>query len=73
MAKIRFKLKSLIQRFGTKPIEVSESMAKQYVDRNQAVLIREGVAKVKEVEVKEVIEKVPDKEEMEIKIKKTKK
>ena len=47
---IRFKNRSLIRRFGSDPVEVSESLAKQYTDRGQAIYVRERLAKKKEKE-----------------------
>jgi hypothetical protein len=74
MAKIRFKTRSLIRRFGSKPVEVSEALAKQYIDRRQAI---ELSVKERIVEVEEVVEEEEtsdDKEEeLELKIKKSNK
>ena len=79
MAIIRFKTRSLIKRFGTKPVRVPDNLAKQYLDRGQAVPVRKSIAKIEEVEeeIIEEIEEVEEEEEaeekMEIKIKKPKK
>lgn len=78
MAIIRFKTRSLIRRFGSKPVEVSEALAKQYIDRRQAIPVKERITKVEEVkeELVEKSEEVEEKdqdskeEELELKIKK---
>ena len=51
MAIVRFKTRSLIERFGSKPITISDALAKQYVDRRLAILVEKKVAEVEEVEV----------------------
>jgi hypothetical protein len=54
----------LIRRFGSGPIEVSDALAKQYIDRNQAIKVREVVVKDEETgEVKKEV--VGDLEELE--------
>ena len=58
MAIIRFKSRSLIRRFGSKPVRVPEPLAKQYIDRNQAIEVRKEV--VVEEEVPGIEEAVPD-------------
>ena len=53
MAIIRFKSRSLIRRFGSDPVRVSDSLAKQYTDRGQAIeekaFAEEEVPKIEEV------------------------
>jgi hypothetical protein len=84
MAIIRFKTRSLIRRFGSKPVEVSEALAKQYIDRRQAIelSVKERIVEVEEVVEEEVVEEeVVEKEEtsddkeeeLELKIKKSNK
>jgi len=82
MAKIRFKTRSLIRRFGSKPVEVSEALAKQYIDRRQAIPVKERIVVEEEVVEEEVVEEEvveeeetsDDKEEeLELKIKKSNK
>jgi hypothetical protein len=77
MAIIRFKTRSLIRRFGSKPVEVSEALAKQYIDRRQAIPVKERIVEVEEVVEEEVVEEEEtsdDKEEeLELKIKKSNK
>jgi hypothetical protein len=86
MVVIRFKSRSLIRRFGSKPVRVSEALAKQYIDRNQAISIKKEAVIEEEVQnIEEVIpyesppegnEEVTDEgeeEKIEIKIRKPKK
>ena len=69
MAIIRFKSRSLIRRFGSDPVRVSDSLAKQYTDRGQAI---EEKAFAEE-EVSSIEEAVPnedqDSEEEQIELK----
>jgi len=58
MAIIRFKSRSLIRRFGSKPVRVPDSLAKQYIDRSQAIEVRKEV--IAEEEVPSIEEVVPD-------------
>jgi hypothetical protein len=86
MVVIRFKSRSLIRRFGSKPVRVSEALAKHYTDRNQAISIKKEAVIEEEVQnIEEVIpyesppegnEEVTDEgeeEKIEIKIRKPKK
>lgn len=86
MVVIRFKSRSLIRRFGSKPVRVSEALAKQYIDRSQAISIKKEAVIEEEVQnIEEVIpyesppegnEEVTDEgeeEKIEIKIRKPKK
>jgi len=52
MAIIRFKSRALIRRFGSAPVEVPDSLAKQYTDRGQAIYARSA----REVKAEEVVE-----------------
>ena len=65
MAKIRYKTRSLIRRFGPDPVVVSKALAKQYIDRGQAVAVKKSIVKKKEP--------VEEEETIKIKIKKNKK
>jgi hypothetical protein len=56
MTLIRFKTRSLIRRLGTEPVEVSEALAKQYIDRGQAIKVK--VATVKDEKTGEVKEEI---------------
>ncbi len=86
MVIIRFKSRSLIRRFGSKPVRVSDALAKQYIDRSQAITVKKEAVVAEEVQdIEEVIpyesqpeenEEVTDEEEeekIEIKITKDKK
>ena len=63
MAIIRFKSRSLIRRFGTKPVEVSDSLAKQYTDRGQAIFARSAMEEVEEEIIEETSEEIEEVEE----------
>ena len=82
MAIIRFKSRSLIRRFGSDPVRVSDSLAKQYTDRGQAIeekaFAEEEVPSIEEVvpnkenpseEEEEVTEEGQDSEEEQIELK----
>jgi len=58
MAIIRFKSRSLIRRFGTKPVRLNDSLAKQFVDRGQASTVRKEI--VVEEEVLNIEDITPD-------------
>ena len=85
MALIRFKTRSLIRRFGTGPVDINDSLAKRFLDRGQAVTVREKTAILEEVEEigssesqEEVVDEVSSEsqeeveEKIEVKIKKNK-
>jgi hypothetical protein len=65
---IRFKTRSLIRRFGTDPVNVSEELAKQYTDRGQAIFVKMPVKKTEEEEVEK-----EEEEKIEVKILKKRK
>ena len=65
MAKIRYKTRSLIRRFGSGPVVVTKALAKQYIDRGQAVRVKKSIVKVEEP--------VEEEETIKIKIRKNKK
>ena len=48
MVKIKFVNRFLVRRFGAKPIEVSESGAKVFLKKGDAVLIEDKVEEVNE-------------------------
>jgi hypothetical protein len=81
MAKIRYKTRALIRRFGSGPVVVTKALAKQYIDRGQAVRVKKSIVKVEDPveetveESQEVEVEVPDEveEKVEVKIKKNKK
>ena len=68
MAKIRYKTRSLIRRFGSGPVVVTKALAKQYIDRGQAVRVKKSIVKVEEP-VEENVEESQEVEEETIKIK----
>ena len=78
MAKIRYKTRSLIRRFGSGPVVVTKALAKQYIDRGQAVRVKKSIVKVEDPVEETVEETVEDSQKVEeesikIKIKKNKK
>lgn len=89
MAIIKFKTRSLIRRFGTKPVIVPDNLAKQFLDRGQAESVRKKIIEEDPVPIEEakgdveeeeneVIEtedkgEEVEEEKFEIKIKKTNK
>lgn len=57
MSIIKFKSRSLIRRFGTKPVRVPRELAKQYIDRGHAIPVAKKAIKVKDIEeIKEINE-----------------
>jgi ribosomal protein L12E/L44/L45/RPP1/RPP2 len=48
MVKIKFINRSLVRRFGAKPIEISESRAKVFLKKGEAVLIEEEISEQSE-------------------------
>ena len=57
MSIIKFKSRSLIRRFGTKPVRVPRELAKQYIDRGHAIPVAKKAIKVKDIEeIKEIKE-----------------
>ncbi len=67
MAKIRYKTRSLIRRFGSGPVVVTKALAKQYIDRGQAVAVKKSIVKVEEP-VEENVEESQEVEEESIKV-----
>lgn len=65
MPLIRFKTRSLIRRFGTAPVEMNEGLVQHYVDRGQAIKVKEVVVKDEETgeETTEVVGDLEDLEE----------
>lgn len=75
MALIRFKTRSLIRRFGTGPVDINDSLAKRFLDRGQAIHVRDKTDEVEEeAEVEEVgsseSQEEVEEEKVEVKIKK---
>ena len=64
MSIIKFKSRSLIRRFGTKPVRVPRELAKQYIDRGHAIPVAKKAIKVKDIEeIKEINEVTVEEEE----------
>ncbi len=71
MTLIRFKTRSLIRRFGTGVVDINDSLAKRYLDRGQAISVREKTVIVEEesdgsVEEVDVVDEVSSESQEEV-------